>query len=176
MDLFFIETAFEVIDMRSFSNLWFWIALAVAWSTASYWVVGVPFDMVRRAARGDTAALADASVLAGIHARRLTYIADVTGLLMTGFTFFAITTLGVLGFGYGAEFAQAVVLIFAPMSLVGWLNLRTARAILALPDAVSLPPLMIRHRRVVQTVGIVAIFVTSMWGMWTNLNANVLGG
>ena len=176
MDLFFIETAFEVIDMRSFSNLWFWIALAVAWSTASYWAVGVPFDLVRRAARGDAAALADASLLAGVHARRLTHIAEVTGLLMTAFTAFAITSLALLGFLYGVEFAQAVVLIFAPMSLVGWLNLRTARRALALPEAEGLPPLLLRHRRAVQMVGVVAIFVTSMWGMWTNLNANVLGG
>ena len=29
MDL--ADTIFEVIDMRSFSNLWFWIALAVVW-------------------------------------------------------------------------------------------------------------------------------------------------
>ncbi len=37
--------------MRSFSNLWYWIALAVTWSTASHWVLGVPFDMVLRARR-----------------------------------------------------------------------------------------------------------------------------
>ena len=36
--------------MRSFSNLWYWIALAVLWSTVSHWVLGVPFDMVQRAA------------------------------------------------------------------------------------------------------------------------------
>ena len=44
----------EMIDMRSFSNLWFWIALAVMWSTTSHWVLGVPFDMVIRAARAET--------------------------------------------------------------------------------------------------------------------------
>ena len=33
-------TVFELIDMRSFSNLWFWIALAVVWSTAKYIYVG----------------------------------------------------------------------------------------------------------------------------------------
>ncbi|MCU0909379.1 MAG: component of SufBCD complex, partial [Rhodobacteraceae bacterium] len=27
-------TVFEVIDMRSFSNLWYWIGLAVLWSSA----------------------------------------------------------------------------------------------------------------------------------------------
>ncbi|MEC7258626.1 MAG: component of SufBCD complex, partial [Pseudomonadota bacterium] len=45
------SSIFELIDMRSFSNLWFWIALAVTWSTTSHWVLGVPFDMVNRARR-----------------------------------------------------------------------------------------------------------------------------
>ncbi len=42
---------FDLIDMRSFSNLWYWIALAVTWSSTSHWVLGVPFDMVLRARR-----------------------------------------------------------------------------------------------------------------------------
>ena len=53
------QTLFEMIDMRSFSNLWFWIALAVMWSTASHWVLGVPFDMVLRARRHGGEAQAD---------------------------------------------------------------------------------------------------------------------
>jgi len=161
--------------MRSFSNLWFWIALAVLWSTASYWVVGVPFDLVRRAGRGDRRALQDAWTLGGIHANRLIHIAEVSGLLMTAFTWFALTVLALVGFVYGAEFAQAVFLLLVPMSIVGWLNLRTARQLVR-TEAHALPRLLMRHRRVVQAVGIVAIFVTSMWGMWTNINANVLGG
>ena len=47
----FTQTLLDVIDFRSFSNLWFWIVLAVAWSTASHWVLGIPFDMVMRARR-----------------------------------------------------------------------------------------------------------------------------
>ena len=44
----FYASVSEVIDLRSFSNLWFWIALAVMWSTVSHWVMGVPWDMVQR--------------------------------------------------------------------------------------------------------------------------------
>ena len=47
---------FELIDMRSFSNLWYWIVLAVLWSTASHWVLSVPFDMISRAKRQGGAA------------------------------------------------------------------------------------------------------------------------
>ncbi|WP_109565823.1 component of SufBCD complex [Jannaschia seohaensis] len=169
-----LDTALEVIDFRSFSNLWFWIALAALWSTASHWVVGVPFDLVRRAARGNAQALEDMVVLANIQARRLLFIADATGLLTTALTFFVVTTLALLAFLYWIEFAQALLLLFLPMMIVGWLTLRTARKIEGL-DPVDLGNLLAHHRRMVQAVGVVAIFVTSMFGMWINMNHSALG-
>lgn len=173
LDFYYLDTAFELIDTRSFSNLWFWIALAVAWSASSYWVVGVPFDLVRRAARGDDGALADLVSLSDVQARRLMRMADLSGLALTGLAWFVATALLVLGLVYWIEMAQAAFLIFAPMAVVAWLNLRTARRIGAhAPEA--LPALMIRHRRLVQGLGIVAVFLTAMWGMWQNLTASVL--
>lgn len=169
-----VQTALEVIAFRSFSNLWYWIALAVLWSTASYWAIGVPFDLVRRAARGDGVALADMTTLARIQSRRLIHISDVTGLVSTGFAFFVITLLALLGFAYGVEFAQAVFLLFLPMTVVGWLNLRTARASQAL-EPPDLARRLLRHRRAVQIVGMASIFATTMWGMWFNLNVSALG-
>ena len=175
MDFFWLESAFEVIDFRSFSNLWFWIALATLWSTTSHWVVGVPFDVVRRAAKGNEQALADMQVLANVHARRFIYIADATGLISTALTFFTVTMLSLLGFLYRIEFAQAILLLFLPMMIVGWLTLGAARKVEGL-DTVDLGNLLAGHRRKVQFVGMVSIFVTSMWGMWVNLNSSVLHG
>ncbi|WP_179379165.1 component of SufBCD complex [Jannaschia marina] len=175
MDLYFLTVVTEAIDMRSFSNLWFWIVLAVLWSTTSHWVIGVPFDMVRRAARGHEPSLHDMHVLANIQARRLLYIADATGLITTAFTFFLVTVLALLGFLYEVEFAQAILLLVLPMSIVGWITLRAARQVDGL-DAPDLGNLLFRTRRWIQMVGIVSIFVTSMWGMWVNLNSSVLHG
>ena len=168
-----MELATESIDLRSFSNLWFWIALAVMWSTAAHWVIGVPFDMVRRAARGHPQAMADMHALANIHARRLRFIAEETGLITTGFAFFAITSLTLLGFLYRIEFAQAILLLFLPMTFVGWITLRAARRVEGL-DPTDLGNLLFSTRRWIQAVGIVSIFVTSMWGMWVNLNTTAL--
>lgn len=175
MDFYFLTVVTETIDMRSFSNLWFWIALAALWSTASNWVIGVPFDMVRRAARGNTVSLQDMHTLANIQSRRLLFIADETGLIMTAFTFFAVTTLSLLGFLYRVEFAQAILLLFLPMAIVGYVTLRAARQVAGL-DAEDLGNLLFRTRRWIQMIGIVSIFVTSMWGMWSNLNSSVLTG
>ncbi|MEP3053977.1 MAG: component of SufBCD complex, partial [Ascidiaceihabitans sp.] len=74
------ETLLEIIDMRSFSNLWFWIALAVMWSTASLWVLGVPNDMIVRARRSAGQAEVDLEDLVRINCNRLLYIAQVSGL------------------------------------------------------------------------------------------------
>ena len=174
LEFLFLELALEAIDLRSFSNLWFWIALAALWSTVSHWVIGVPFDMVRRAARGNETALRDMQVLGEIHARRILFIAQETGVITTAFSFFLVTLLALLGWVYDIEFAQAILLLFLPMTLVGWLTLQAARRVEGL-EPEDLGELLFRTRRAIQFVGIVSIFATSMWGMWINLSANVLG-
>lgn len=167
-------TAFELIDMRSFSNLWFWIALAVMWSTASHYVLGIPFDMVTRARKAKPGsedaleATEDLRDLVRVHVNRLLYIERVAGLWMLGMGSFAMTMLVIVGFVYRLEFAQAVFLLGFPMSIVFWLSLRTAHKIHA-ADGEGLDRLLTTHRRYVQSVGIVSIFFTSMWGMWQNL-------
>ena len=174
MDFRFLELAFEAIDLRSFSNLWFWIALAVLWATASHWIVGVPFDLVRRAATGEPQALSDMETLAQVHARRLTDIADAAGPVIVALLCFAITSMALAGLLYGLEFAQAVLLLLVPMTVVGAITLSAARRVPGL-DVADLGNLLHRTRRTIQLVGILSIFVTSMWGMWVNLNVSVLG-
>ena len=106
--------------MRSFSNLWFWIMLAVFWSSTSHWVLGVPWDMVTRARKADDAEkLEDVEQLVFINTRRITHIADETGLLMAGFGCFVLTMLVLLGFVYDHEFSQALFLLGFPMSKIG---------------------------------------------------------
>ena len=168
---------FEVIDMRSFSNLWYWIALAVTWSSASHWVLGVPYDMVQRAARHGGEAEQDLEDMVRININRLLYIAGVSGLWLLGIVSAFITSLAILGFWYGVEFAQAVFLLAAPMTIVGVLSLGTARTIRAQDLAgAALRKRMLRHRIQTQFVGMLAIFVTALWGMWQNMNIGALGG
>ena len=40
------DKIFELIDLRSFSNLWYWLGLSIFWSTVGHWVLGVPHDIV----------------------------------------------------------------------------------------------------------------------------------
>ena len=52
-------TTVEMIDMRSFSSLWYWVALAAFWSGCIHRVIGVPYDLVLRARRQGGDAEAD---------------------------------------------------------------------------------------------------------------------
>ncbi|QCP85569.1 component of SufBCD complex [Cereibacter sphaeroides] len=163
----------EVIDFRSFSNLWFWIALAVMWSTASHWVMGVPWDLVQRARRQGGRAGEDVDQLASIHAGRLRHIGEAAGLWVVALASFLLTALGILGFRYGLEFAQALFCLGFPMMLVAGMSHRTAHRIedLAGPE---LYHALSWHRRRVQGLGVVAIFFTALWGMYQNLRIGAL--
>ncbi|TCO69717.1 component of SufBCD complex [Rhodovulum euryhalinum] len=171
------QQVFELIDMRSFSNLWYWIALAVLWSTSSHWVLGVPFDLVQRARRKGGEAAEDVAALVRINARRYLFIARVSGLWITGLTGFILSLLASIGFFYGNEFCQAVFLLVAPLTLVGLWSVRTARAYEQYAhEGEALYRLLKWHRLGVQLLGILSIFVTAMWGMWQNMAIGVLGG
>ncbi|MEX0348540.1 MAG: component of SufBCD complex [Paracoccaceae bacterium] len=169
------DSIFEMIDMRSFSNLWFWIGLAVIWSTASHWVMGIPFDMVTRARRLGGQAEQDLNDITRVNVNRLLYITEVSGLWILAIGCFLLSGLAMLGFYYGIEFAQAVFLLGFPMSIVGLVNLRTARRIYA-QDALGAE--IARHlnrcRIIIQVIGMVSIFVTALWGMYQNLSIGAL--
>lgn len=166
------QTAFEVIDMRSFSNLWYWIALAVVWSTSSHWVIGVPFDMITRARRHGGEAEDDLRDIVRVNVNRILYIVETAGIWIMAFGCFGLTMLGLLGFFYDLEFAQAVFLLALPMGIVFSLSIRTARRIRE-ADGEGLYQKLHKHRFLTQVIGMVSIFVTAFWGMYQNLSHGI---
>lgn len=170
------QFVFELIDMRSFSNLWYWIALAVAWSSTSHWVLGVPFDMVIRARRKGGQSETDLEDMVRINVNRLLFIGRVSGIWLLALAAFCLTILALLGFWYGIEFAQAVLLLAFPMSIVGLMSFSTAKRIEAGENqGPSLHRRLTRHRMATQGIGIVSIFITAMWGMYQNMSISALG-
>lgn len=165
------NSLFEVIDMRSFSNLWFWIALAVVWSTTSHWVLGVPWDMVQRARKNGGQAEVDLQDLVRINVNRLIYIGRVSGLVLLTLVTFLLTSLAILAFWYDVEFAQATFLLAFPMTLVGALSLSTATAIArGGNEGEALYKRLSKHRVITQFIGMISIFITAMYGMYQNLS------
>lgn len=170
------ENLSELIDMRSFSNLWYWIALAVLWSSMSRWIIGVPYDMVLRAKRYEGQAQIDLEDIVRVSTNRLLYISSVSGLWVLGLVMFMVTSLAILGFYYWVEIAQALFLLVFPMALVGLLSLSTARLIQDQTlDGVALRMRLTRHRFWVQLIGMLSILVTAMFGMYQNMSIGALG-
>lgn len=167
---------FELIDMRSFSNLWYWIVLAVLWSTASHWVLGVPFDMISRAKRQGGAAQDDLETMVRINTGRMLYIVRTTGSWLVAFWAFMLTMLVLLGFAYDIEFAQAVLFLYVPFSVLMLLSLRTSLRIEAGEgQGEALHRCLHRDRLSTQILGMISIFVTSLFGMYQNMQIGVLG-
>ena len=169
------ETVFEVIDMRSFSNLWYWIGIAVLWSSMSHWVLGVPFDIIQRARSDGGDAMVDLHDAVRLNVNRILYISKVSGVLLMLFGSMALTALSIVAFVYWIEFAQALALMLIPLTLIGFLSVHTARKIRdrEIRDQDLLKTLA-RHRLATQLIGFTAIFVTAMFGMWQNLDIGPL--
>ena len=169
----FLDLVTEVIDLRSFSNLWYWIVLAVMWSSLSHWVLGIPYHMVQRARRGHVESQRDLLLLVEVNARRILEFAALSGTLLVAASGFALSALMVLGWAYGVEFAQAIVLLLLPLLAVTGLSLMTAHQV----QNAEIDQLYLRlrnHRMIVQVMGVISIFITAFWGMYTNVTVSPL--
>ena len=173
-----LDTVSELIGLRSFSNIWFWLVLAIAWSGASQRVLGVPWDMIATARRlgGEADPMAEIEELTRIHVNRLLRLVEQSGLLIAALTAFVLTSLSLLGFVYGSGFSQALFLLGFPLMLVQVLTVRTARSVRAEgARGAALIARLARHRLMVQGLAMISIFVTAMWGMYHNMITGGLG-
>lgn len=169
-------TIFELIDMRSFTSMWFWIVLAVFWSMMSHYVLGVPYDLIQRAARIGGEPMQDVEMLVRLNTKRILFFGSTAGLIVTGFGAFALSSLALLGFAYGVEFCQAMFFLGFPFAVVSILGQRSARLIHS--DGTHGTALLARlrkHRFATQAVGIVSIFVTAFWGIFHAMSTSILG-
>ncbi len=159
-------TFLEVIDLRSFSSIWYWIVVTVAWSQMSYRPLGVPFDRIQRARRKGGEDMADVETLAAIQVRRTARIVQEAGAWAAGFLAFMHTVMLTLGIWYGIELALAIELILLPATLVGFLGVFTANRIFQ-EDAsgTRLLRLLLRNRFWTQVIGMLSIFVTAAVAM-----------
>lgn len=165
------QALFQVIDLRSFSSIWYWMVVAVIWSSVSHWVLGVPYDLIQRAKRNGGQAEQDLQDIVRVNVNRLMHISGAAGSLLTAFLFFILSVLMGLGFFYGVELAQAVFLLALPLGIVGAVSLSSAKLIQDQePKGEALYSALFRHRLWTQIIGMIAIFVTAMYGMYQNLD------
>ncbi len=159
----------EFIDLRSFSNLWYWIAVFAVWTKATRWGLGVPYDMVRQARRQGGPALQDLEVMARITTGRMLATSRGLGPWLVGLVSFGITVLALLGFIYQSGLALALFCLFVPLCGLGYLTLRAAlRVESGEGQGAPLIALLSGHRRSVQFLAVLAVGATILFGFYTN--------
>ena len=147
------------------------MAVAVVWSTVSHFVLGVPYDLIQRGKRKGGQADQDVHDSVRVNVNRLMHISQVAGLIMIAFGCFFLTGLGLIGFYYWVELAQAVFLLAFPLGIVGLISVSSVRKISERnPQGPDLYSALFRHRLLTQIVGMIAIFFTAMFGMYQNLD------
>lgn len=166
-----LPPALDVISVRTFSSVWYWIAVAAVWSLASHRPMGVPYDMVWRARREGSRARCELDAVAQALARRLVEGVESGGVIPAALVSAALTALVLMALLYGVELAQGMMLLALPLAVTAWLTLLAARAIAAGGDAVRH---LRRLRGSIHAIALVALFVTAFWGMYVNLAAPAL--
>lgn len=165
-----------ILDSRSFGSIWFWLLLVLAWSLVGRRVLGVPADVIqaaRKPQQGDD----DAAALLLLDWLSLTLprwqVGRTEGTLLLGLGTFALTALFLLGFVYGLEMAQALVLLVLPFAVLFAVELRLARQLRQVVDdaqsgtrsvhdaAAQSARRLSRHRRAVSLVSVLAVGLTA---------------
>lgn len=119
---------FQLYGTASLVSFWYWVLCILVWSHVCNRTLGVPHDMVRRAARApDVAERVD--LLALITSERIGSVFDGVGVFVAALVGFALALLVFVGFGIGVEVAKAAFLLLFPLTIVAYSNLRLALAV-----------------------------------------------
>lgn len=183
----------DVLDTRSFASMWYWLLLTISWTWVSRGALGIPPELVRSQRRRKAEAIGseDAEALrlldwVSLVAPRWQLMQD-DGAVLLAVASFVLSMLAGLGFLYDLELAQALLLLVAPLMLLGWMRLRLAarlRATLAEAETggLSVPAAagqvadqISRHMRATLALSAVAVATAAIWGtIWLARHPNGL--
>ena len=161
----------RALNFRTFSNLWYWLAVCVSWMMACYWVAGAPLDMIHRARRHGGQAAQDLDALIAVNVRRLQMFSQLDRILSVGFGTFALTSIAVSAFYYDFEVAKGLFFIAVPISFAMAVNVAATMGLAKdPPQGAALAKYLMRVRLVVQIIAMAAIFISVVYGMFFNLS------
>lgn len=156
----------ELLGSNSFSSIWYWLMVAIVWSRATHWTLGVPFEMARLGQRLEGQFQTDFESQVEMGVRRYTYIFREYGYFLVGFGAFFLAFVATLGFGFQLQFMQAVFLLLFPLSIAGLISVRFAFDLQKRPVlGGELFSKFQWHRRLKQVIGTVSILFSTFWGM-----------
>ncbi|MDB6178816.1 hypothetical protein PAF17_15065 [Paracoccus sp. Z330] len=182
----------RLLDSRSFGTIWFWLALLGMWSATGRNVLGVPSEVLQQARRAQSAGEPEhPAVITLLDWLSLTLprwlLGAQEGTFFLAVTSFLMTSIAILGFGYGLELAQALTLLLLPFLILFWLRVRLARSLAPLLEsgqsgdrplsgvAADAAQRMTRHRRLVSMMSVLSVALTAAWGtLWALTHPNGL--
>lgn len=167
-------TIFDLIELRAFSSVWYWILVALIWTRAINAPLGVPLDLLRLAESGDDQAQRDLEARTEIELRRRTGAGNLAPVWQVALWAFVLSVLTLSAGVYGIEVAQALLLLAAPLALVALTVARTGRVLLVMQvTGAELRRRLFGLKLRVQVIGLLAVFVSAIWGMYFNLSAYI---
>ena len=182
----------SILDARSFSSPWFWLALLVVWTYSGRRVLGIPIDVLTQATRAlrEKPGADSAEVFALLDWMSLNVprwrIGPRAAAVLTGLICFGISALTVLGFGYALEMAQALTLILLPQAVLLALRFRLAGQLYWVLEAAHLgqPPRTAaieamrrinRYRLQHTIISLLSVTITAFWAArWIALHPHGL--
>ncbi|NHF72241.1 hypothetical protein [Paracoccus xiamenensis] len=188
----FLTDILSFLDARSFSSPWFWAVLLTVWTLSGRRVVGIPVDVPAQAARAlrEQPGEASAEVFALLDWMSLSVprwqAGPRTGAVLTALICFALSVLAILGFSFGLEMAQALVLIGLPQALLLALRARLAGQLYWVLEAAELGQpaaeaaaealrRINRYRILHGIISVLAVVVTAFWAsLWMLMHPNGL--
>lgn len=173
------------LDSRSFGTIWYWLVVIGTWSLTGRAVIGIPVEIVSRARAAMDSGQGDSPVVLHL----LDWLSLVLpqwqvgrreGAAMLAFGAFVLTSLAIMGFGYGLELALASFLLLLPWAILVWLRLGLARRLVPLlaqaeqgarPVAevgAAVLRRMVIHRRLVTILSMISVATTALLGaLWS---------
>lgn len=147
----------------AFGSLWYWITVALIWTRVTHAPFGVPIDLYGVAEH--VGGQGDAFVVLRAGVAKQLELARRFGAWMVGLWAFGLSSVASLAVA-GIEWAQALVLLGAPLALAQVLTYRAAvRLSVMEPSWPILSKALQRHRLHLQLLSITSIFASAAFGM-----------
>lgn len=165
----------ELLHTRSFDNVWFWLMLAVSWSLATYWTLGVGHHEAMEARNKGGQHLSDFELVVNIYCRRLAEGIDQFGNGAALIGSFLLSIMATMGFWFGMVFMQGLFLLVFPLLIANIMTVVLAKRQVSAPLVGQ--NLIQRYRRLrllKQGFGVFSILLISIWGAYSTLRIQVL--
>ncbi|GHA41525.1 hypothetical protein GCM10008927_02350 [Amylibacter ulvae] len=158
------EDFLQILELKSFFNIWYWLFLAFIWSRATYFTLGVPLHDARLGHEREGVYMHDFEELMRINTGHTVEAFDQYGVAVMAVIAFLLASAATLGFGFRMEIMQAIFLLMAPLTGATLFSVRFAYRIQAEKiTGQSLYTAYVVHRRIKQIFGMLSMIVTSVW-------------